>query len=73
MSDQLTHFICLGNNFAWGRAKTERGAVGNMRRASGTRATEYVVYHVTENAYVDELGDIRRPKGDAAPVLTKKV
>jgi hypothetical protein len=43
-------------------------------KAQGGKVTEYIVYHVSKNAYVEEVnGGIRWPVGDAKAEKIKHV
>lgn len=75
LDPRLTWFIALGNNHNWGRAKTEKEAVANMRRAGGAshKTTEYIVYAATEKTYVNDMGGLNRPGVDPEAVKIKHV
>lgn len=73
LDPRLTWFIAIGNQFNWGRAETEKNAIANMRRQSGRPTTEYIVYRVTEQTYVNGMGGLNRPAGDPEAVKIKHV
>ena len=72
MTDQ-THFICVSNNHAWGRAETEKQAISNMKAQGGfSQATQYKVWACCKQAYVEEVhGSIMFPAGGYTPLLVK--
>ena len=77
---RLTWYIAIGNLRSWGRAKTEKQAIANMHRegrswlTGNVKADEYVVYHVGENAYVNDMGCVAWPTAtDPEPVKIKHI
>jgi hypothetical protein len=64
-------FIAIGNAHGWGRARTEKGAIANMRREGG-KPTEYVVYRVNQWTKVNGMGGLTYPMGRGEPVELKR-
>jgi len=64
-------FIAVGNAYGWGRARTEKQAIANMRRQG--KATEYVVYRVNQWTRVGGMGGLTWPMGRGEPVKLKHV
>lgn len=67
-------FICVGNRFGWGRAKTEAAAIANMRRASsGDKVTWYAVHRCNQFVGVGDMGGLSWPQSLPEPELVKEV
>ena len=66
-----TWFIAIGNNHGWGRARTEKQAIANMRRQGG-KPTQYVVYRVNQWTRVNDMGGLSHPRGYGEPIEVKR-
>ena len=66
-----THYICVGNHYAWGRAETVEQSIKNMIGHGGGQSTEYKVFHVAANSYVEDIrGSVMYSDG-CPPVLVR--
>jgi hypothetical protein len=64
-------FIAVGNACGWGRARTEKQAIANMR--SQSKPTEYIVYSVNKWTRVNGMGGLTHPMGRGEPKKVKHV
>jgi hypothetical protein len=69
----LTRYLVIGNNHGWASGETEIGTIKQMHWNGAGGASEFHVYRVTKDTKVDHNGDLTYPKGDAVPVLIRKV
>jgi len=68
-----TWFLCVGNAGYWGRSKSEKQAVANMRRGGG-KPTEWITYRVNQWTKVNDMGGLTWPNnyGEPVEVMRKK-
>ena len=68
-------YMAIGYN-AWGRGKTKQEAINNWKKnayGTGGKQVEIHIYDVPDGAYVNEMGQITRPKDSAPAVPITKV
>jgi hypothetical protein len=62
-----TWFIAIGNAGGWGRARTEKQAIANMKRQGG-KPDQHVVYRVNQWTKVRDTGGLTWPGDYGDPV-----
>lgn len=63
-------FIARGSNMGWGRSRTAKQAIANMKRQGGT-VTKYVVHRVSKWTCVDGMGSLSYPSGIEPVEITR--
>jgi hypothetical protein len=66
--------ILVIGDCCWGKADTEEEARKKARRFGGREGTrQYLVYEVTDETWVDDMGDLCRNPSSPLPRLLKRV
>lgn len=65
--------ILVIGSFCWGKGDTEEEAKAKARKEGGNRLRRYLVYEVSDETWVNDLGDLCRNHGSPFPRLLKRV
>jgi hypothetical protein len=65
-------YIAVGNAQGWGRSRTAKQAVANMKRQGG-KPTAWVVYRVNQWTKVNDMGGLTWPQAYGEPVEVSRI